>query len=143
MGVINNQIRGLSVAIIKNNGRILVSPGYDKVKNQEFYRLLGGGIDFGESSLDALYREMKEELDAHLSDCKLLAAIENIFTFNGQPGHELCFVYEAEFGDKSLYEFEEFKILDSDDEGKVIWLDINEAKEGNYKIFPEGVINYL
>jgi len=141
MGVLRGQIRGLAVAIIRNNDRVLVSPGYDKVKDQHFYRLLGGGIDFHEKSIDALRREFKEELNAEIINERLLNVIENNFTFNGEPGHEICLIYEADFKDSSLYNQEEFKILDSIDEGKVIWLEISETKDKN--IFPEGVKKFL
>lgn len=141
MGILKDQIRGLSIAIIKNNGRILVSPGYDKEKNQHFYRLIGGGIEFGETSMEALEREMKEELDAELINHKLVATLENIFTFNGDPGHEICFIYEAEFSDSTNYEIEEFRILDSTIDSKAIWIELKEIKDKN--IFPEGVVNFL
>lgn len=144
MGALSGQIRAISVAIIKNKGRILVSPGYDKVKDLSFYRLLGGGIDYGEKAIDALRREFKEELNVELTNCKLLNVKENIFTYNGQPYHEICFIYEAEFADPSLYEQEEFKILDcvdEDDDGKVIWLDMADSKDKN--IFPDGVADFI
>ena len=144
MGALSGQIRGLAIAIIRKNGKILVSPGYDAVKDSNFYRLLGGGIDYSESSIDALHREFKEELDVEITNCKLLTVSENIFTFNGKPYHEICFIYEAEFADPSLYEKEEFKILDCVDEGddgKVIWLEVDDSKEQN--IFPDGVSELL
>lgn len=141
MGALKGQIRPIAIAIIKNKGRILVSPGYDEVKKLSFYRLLGGGIDFGESVAGALSREFKEELDAELTNCRLIKVSENIFDFNGEPYHEICFIHEAEFADPALYEKEEFRILDAIDDdgndGKVIWLDISDLKDKN--IFPEGV----
>jgi len=141
MGALREQIRGLSVAIIKNKNRILVSPGYDKSKDEHFFRLIGGGIEFGETSLEALHREIKEELEAEIINCKLLTVIENIFTYNDEPYHEICFIYSTEFKNSSLYNQEEFKILDSPDDGKVIWLDIDEAKNNN--VYPEGVKDLL
>jgi 8-oxo-dGTP pyrophosphatase MutT (NUDIX family) len=144
MGALSGQIRGLALAIIRKNGKILVSPGYDAVKNSNFYRLLGGGIDYGESSIDALHREFKEELDVEITNCKLLTVRENIFTFNGKPYHEICFIYEAEFTDPTLYKKEEFKILDcvdKGDDGKVIWLKVDASKEQN--IFPAGVKDFI
>ncbi|NCQ13086.1 NUDIX hydrolase [Candidatus Falkowbacteria bacterium CG10_big_fil_rev_8_21_14_0_10_37_18] len=141
MGLLKGQIRVIAVAIIRNKGRILVAPGYDEVKDSQFYRLLGSGVDYGESSIDALSREFKEELDAEIINERLLKVIENIFTFNGEPGHEICFIYEADFKDPSLYDKKEFKILDSTVEGTVVWLEINEMKDKN--IFPEGVKNLL
>ena len=136
MGLNSEAIRGMALAIIKNDqGHILVSPGHDKIKNENFYRLLGGGIDFGETSEAALKREFREELDAELTNCKLLGVAENIFTYDGLTGHEICFIYSADFVDKKMYEQSEFKIIDSKDEGKVIWLDLN--KKGSDPIYPD------
>lgn len=123
--------RPMSLAIIRNSkGQILVSPGYDKVKKESFFRLLGGGIEFGETSLIALRREFKEELDVELTACKLLGVVENIFSFDGLTCHEIIFVYEASFLDTSNYNIREFSILEADSESKdqfkAIWLDPKE-----------------
>ena len=127
MSLNSEAIRPLSLAIIKNNkNQILVSPGYDSVKDEYFYRLLGGGVEFGESSLEALNREFKEELDVELKNCRLIDVSENIFSFNGLMGHEIVFIYEAEFADSKHLDILEFSILDSKVEGKAIWLDIKE-----------------
>ena len=56
------EIRPIVLGIARKNNKILVSEGYDKVKNQTFYRCLGGGIEFLETSQEALKREYKEEL---------------------------------------------------------------------------------
>ena len=56
------EIRPVVLGIAIKNGKILVSEGYDKVKKQTFYRCLGGGIEFLETSQEALKREYKEEL---------------------------------------------------------------------------------
>lgn len=56
------EIRPIVLGIVKRNNKILVSKGYDKKKNQTFYRCLGGGIEFLETSEEALKREFKEEL---------------------------------------------------------------------------------
>lgn len=128
-------IRSLAVAIIKNDkNQILVSPGYDTIKQESFYRLLGGGIEYGETSLEALNREFKEELDVELKNCRLLSVVENIFSFNGLSGHEIDFIYEADFLDMNNYKIEEFDILDSKKDGKVIWLDLKDL--GDKIIYP-------
>jgi ADP-ribose pyrophosphatase YjhB (NUDIX family) len=128
-------IRAMALGIIKNDqGHILVSPGYDKLKNESFYRLLGGGVDFGETSETALKREFLEELDVELTNCKLLDVVENIFTYDGLTGHEICFIYSADFVDAKMYEQSEFKIIDSEDEGRAIWLDLKQ--NGSDPIYP-------
>lgn len=136
-----DKIRSLAVVVIRRGDSILVSPGYDKTKNTHFYRLLGGGIDFGEESNVALKREIKEELGVELKNVKLLKVTENIFTYNNEPGHEICFIYEGEFQDEAMYNQEEFTILDSDREGKAIWLKI---ELDNIKmIMPPGLEKFL
>jgi 8-oxo-dGTP pyrophosphatase MutT (NUDIX family) len=132
----NRSIRPLTVAIIKNDkGEILVSPGYDSLSGQHFYRLLGGGIEFGEKSIEALHREFKEELAAELINCRLLKVYENIFSFNGEEGHEICFIYQADFSDPALYQKKDLLILDSTEDGSVIWLDLKER--GDRHIYPD------
>lgn len=50
------EIRPIVLGIVKKDNKLLVSRGYDKTKNQEFYRCLGGGIEFLEKSDEALKR---------------------------------------------------------------------------------------
>ena len=57
------EIRPIVLGIARRENKILVSEGYDKSKNQTFYRCLGGGIEFLETSQEALKREFKEEID--------------------------------------------------------------------------------
>ena len=53
------EIRPIALGLAIRDGKVLVSEGYDKVKNQTFYRCLGGGIEFLEKSDEALKREFK------------------------------------------------------------------------------------
>ncbi len=138
MGMKKDIIRPLALAVIRKGNKVLVFPGYDHVKEEKFYRLLGGGIDFGETSLKAVKREIKEELAAELKDIRLEKVVENIFEYNGDKGHEICFVYEAEFADSFNYDKEEFDILDTPGEEKAIWLDINEGQAK--RIYPENCL---
>ena len=43
-----NQIRPVALCVFHHDKRILVFEGYDKAKDEIFYRPLGGGIEFGE-----------------------------------------------------------------------------------------------
>ena len=98
------RIRAIALCVLRNRDRILVSKGFDPQKQESFYRPLGGGIDFGETSWDAAVREIKEELDIDICEPQLLSVFENIFVYDGQPGHEIVFVYDAKLVDESLYE---------------------------------------
>ena len=75
------EIRPIALGLAIKDGKVLVSEGYDKVKDQTFYRCLGGGIEFLEKSEEALKREFKEEIDADIIVKDFLELSENIFTF--------------------------------------------------------------
>src|ERR687887_1952825 len=100
------RIRPLAICVFSHNGCILVAEGYDSVKDEYFYRPLGGGIEFGEPSVETICRELREELNVEVDkkSLKYLGAVENLFTFNGTPGHEIILIYDGAFKEPSLYD---------------------------------------
>lgn len=136
-------IRINALCIIKNDNKILVSKGEDVVKGEVFLRLLGGAVEFGEKSIDALKREFLEELGATLKNEKLLSVIENIFEFNGDLMHEITFLYYAEIVEDRFFESDKFKILDSEKEKFAEWVSLGEVKEREMKIYPERALDFL
>ncbi len=89
------KIRAVAIAVIKRGDEVLAVACYDTVKNEKFYRLPGGGIEFGEKAADTLKREIKEEIGLEITVGKKLGVYENIFTFGNQPGHEIMVLHEA------------------------------------------------
>ena len=61
-----------------------------------FHRAIGGGIEFGETAEVALRREFVEELGVELGAVKLLGVVENIFEYEGHPGHEIAHVFAVD-----------------------------------------------
>jgi len=134
-------IRPIVLAVIRRGDSLLVFEARDDVKNQTFHRPLGGGIEFGETSKDALEREFREELDAEIVVGELLGVLENVFDWQDRPGHEIVFLYTAEFADRSRYELDEMKILD--DPATARWVDLAEFGEGRKILYPTGLIELL
>ena len=66
---------------------------------RQFHRLVGGGVELGERSVDAVVREIGEELGTTLKRPRLLGVLESIFMYESQPGHEVVFVYAGELAD--------------------------------------------
>ncbi len=95
-------VRPISICVFHNAGRILVNKFKDDVKQQWCYRPLGGGIEFCETAAAALQREIKEEIGQKVSRLRLLGVSENIFNYQGKPGHEIVFVYDGELNDATL-----------------------------------------
>jgi NADH pyrophosphatase NudC (nudix superfamily) len=82
------RIRPLALGIFLHEGKLLVFEGYNAVKDQTFYRPLGGGIEFGEYGVQAFIREIQEEIGAAVVNPRYLGLCENIFTLDGEVGHE-------------------------------------------------------
>jgi len=139
----SNQIRVLALGLIRDGDRTFLSEGYDPVKQQSFYRALGGGVDFGESSYDALKREFMEELQAELTNIKYLGCIENLFTFNGKAGHELLQLYQCDFVDSKFYQLEQIEFAEGEYKKTALWMDIKQCKSGGLRIVPEQFLEYL
>ena len=46
------EIRPIALGLAIKNNKLLVSEGFDKVKNEIFYRCLGGGIEIIKKGVD-------------------------------------------------------------------------------------------
>lgn len=138
-----NAIRPLAVCIVKHEGKILAGNGFDSVKEEVFYRLLGGGIKFGERAEAALKREFQEELGTGLENVKFITTLETIFTYEGKNGHEILMVFEGDLVNTDLYEKSEIQILDSNEGGVASWQKIDDCKNGKVILYPEGILDFI
>ena len=137
-------IRPIAICVFRREDEILVFQGYDAIKGDLFYRPLGGGIEFSESSREAVAREIREELGAEITNLRHLATTENIFTLNGHTGHEIVFLYEADLEDRSLYKKE--SISATEDDGtqiKAVWKPMDDFQTGQFRLVPEGLLELL
>ncbi|MEC4813958.1 MAG: NUDIX hydrolase [Scytonema sp. PMC 1069.18] len=137
------EIRVLALGLIRDRDRLFLSQGYDPVKEQTFYRAMGGGVDFGETSLEALKREFQEEIQAELTNIRYLGCLENIFTFNGLPGHEIIQLYECDFVDPNFYQVDKIDFSEKERQKTALWVDINRFKSGEFRLVPEQFLDYL
>lgn len=135
------EIRPIVLGIVRKDNKLLVSKGYDKSKKQEFYRCLGGGIEFLERSEDALIREFKEELNINIKVGKFLRICESIFNYKGKNAHELVLLYDAYIDDKDYQE--KYKVIDDESETEAVWVEINRFKDKELTLYPEEIFNYL
>ena len=136
-------IRTIAIALIRRDDQVLMAEGFDSTREASFYRALGGGVEFGESSWVALVREFQEELSTEIINPKYLGCLENIFECYGNPGHEVVFVYECEFSDRSLYEPDEMIFVEGDRKNLAKWVKISELRSGILRLVPERFAAYL
>lgn len=135
-------IRVLALGMIQDQDRLFVSEGIDRIKNQKFYRFLGGGVDFGEPSALALEREFQEELGAELKDISYLGCLENIFTFDGNKGHEIIQLYRCSFANDRFYQLQEITFAEGERKKLALWLPIDAFRRGELTLYPDGILAY-
>ena len=139
-----NQIRPIALCIFRNNDHILVFEGYDKAKDEIFYRPLGGGIEFGERSEDAVRRELKEELNVEIANLKYMGTLENIYNFNGGSYHEVVLVYDGTLTESGLYNQAVITGKEANgDDIRAMWKSLDEFERGESILYPPGLLNLL
>lgn len=108
--------------IIKNENRVLLH----KKSGDEFWNLIGGRVWLGESSTEAIRREIREELG---TDCKintLIKVCENFFIMNDTAYHEILMIFSVELtNDVCLEKMEEGLIFK--------WFDIADVESLSIK----------
>jgi ADP-ribose pyrophosphatase YjhB (NUDIX family) len=136
-------VRAISVAVLRRESQLLVTAVRDDRGSVVGWRPVGGTIEFGEPAADALRREFREELGEEICDLQSLCVLENVYTQNGAPGHEIVFVFRASFADAAAYRRETYEFADGVIRNEVRWLDTSEFLNGSRELFPGGLIRHL
>ncbi len=138
------KVRPLALCVLRRDDHLFVAEGYDDLKKQAFYRPLGGKIEFGEYGRETVMRELLEEINQPVIVERYLGALENIFTYNGQQGHEIVLLYEGVFVDKTLYTCESVEGRDDDMLLFVAkWLPLAFFQQGTAPLYPDGLLEML
>jgi len=106
--MIPHQIRVIALCVFHYKGKILVCEYNDA--SAPYYRPIGGTVEYGEKTEAAIRREIREEIAQEITGLKLLSVLENIFYIGGATGHEIVYIYDAEFTDASVYEQESITV---------------------------------
>lgn len=101
------------------------------ILGRDFYMLPGGKINQLEESVDAIKREISEELGWGNLDYKFLGVSEEFVTANNYDNHQLNLIYKTVY--KGQINMEEFNGLESN-EIKFKWIDVKEVNK--YQIYP-------
>lgn len=86
------RVRAAGIAI--RDGRVLVSRALQP-SSWKNSALVGGGVEPGESSADAVVREFREELGVAVAIGRLFYCVENFFRHEGDDWHEVGFYWEV------------------------------------------------
>lgn len=113
----------------------------DTPQNEPFYRPIGGGVQRGETTADALEREFREELDVTVEAGAVCGTVENVFHWDGERESEIIVLREATFTDASLYERDHFDGIDAGGavEYDASWRSVTELRAAEDPLYPEGI----
>jgi ADP-ribose pyrophosphatase YjhB (NUDIX family) len=140
-------IRTIAIGVFRKDDCIFVAEGYDPTKGETFYRPLGGSMRFGERGQEALMRELHEEVKVDATNLRYLGTIENIFTYDGQAGHEIVLVFQGDFADKAIYK--KTMVFGYEAGGgafKAVWKSLSDFgahSQGRAPLYPEGLLELL
>ena len=121
---------GVGILVLNENNKVFVAKRIDNPKN--YWQMPQGGIDKGESYLDAAYRELKEETS--IQSVSLIKEIEDYITYD-LPDHLLGIIWKGKFkGQKQKWVIMRFYGKDSEINNNTKkaefldwkWVDINE-----------------
>lgn len=113
--------------LIRYNKKVLVQ----KSEKDRFYSLIGGKVQKNEKTLEAIKREVKEELGFEIEDkrCIISRICENFFEYNSIRYHEILFIYNIELKDKDDIEKDkDFECKDKETT-KMCWINIEDLKD--------------
>ena len=106
-----------------------------------YHRLIGGGVELGETHREAIVREVDEELGATIHDLAFMATVENIFRIDGVLGHEIVFLYSGRL--EPLPVVLDATLTESD--GSIVpvaWRPFNDSAETR-PLYPAGVLPWI
>ena len=132
--MINNIKLNIRVGIIfKYENKVLV-----EVPKKKFYNSVvpGGRMKIGEYSIDAIKREIYEEMGIRLSDDKLtlVKTHEEMFNFDNTDYHEIFFIYKYDVDENDYQEL--LKIKDNKDNSNSYYKFITKEEFIEYNLLP-------
>src|SRR3989344_5768641 len=124
-----------AMCVFEKDGKVFVSKGFDKVKKETFYRFLGGHINFFETGEEGIRREIQEELGSKIENLKLIETMENLFTYQGEKGHEIDFLYSGDLVNKKLYTQNPIHVMDTQ-EFDAEWVSLTDIFKQGIPLYP-------
>ena len=121
----NNICNFRTVGVLIRDNKILVQ----KEKDGAEYALPGGHVKIGESSIESLIREYKEETGADIICSRLIWVEENFWKWNGKDTHGVAFYYLISLKNDSDIPDGFFKSHKDNCNVMLEWVTIEEMKE--------------
>jgi hypothetical protein len=84
-----------------------------------------------------------EELGEETENIRYLGTLENIYMYEGEPGHEIVLVFDGKLKNKKLYDKEHIKTLEGPKSGYAIWKNIRDFIDNKQTLYPDGLTELL
>ncbi|WP_356781237.1 NUDIX domain-containing protein [Planococcus sp. APC 3900] len=139
------QPRANTLGILRKGNAFLLEQQFVRHSKGDgpFYRPLGGTIELGETSVAALKREFKEEIDAEIRVGRYMDVLENIYALNKRVFHEISLVYEVEFVDSEQLQRESFEVTEGSKKTLAKWVSLGELALEETTLYPDGLLALL
>lgn len=133
-----DHIRIKALAWIEDKGFLFVVKMHDSVKEDDYYRPVGGSVEFGERAHEAVIREVQEELNTEIALIAPPFVVENLFTCDGKAGHEVDFLFPARFTDIGFYQHKIYDLVEANgDKAEAMWIPIMDCITKKLRLVPE------
>ena len=134
-------VRAVTVALLADRGRMLVTELADPTTGRTVYRPPGGEIAFGERGHEAVRRTMREEFGIQLTEVRPMATLESIHRFAGREAHELVLVYEVATADPQVWSQPRLRSRRGD--VTAIWAPVDMFRRNEAQLLPDGLLPLL
>lgn len=134
-------VRAVTVALLADRGRMLVTELPDPVSGRTVYRPPGGDIGFGERGHEAVRRALLDDFGIQLSEVRPMATLESIHRFAGREAHELVLVYEVATDDPQVWAQQ--RIMTRRGDRSAIWAPVDMFRRGEATLLPDGLLPLL
>ncbi|MGR3793826.1 NUDIX hydrolase [Vannielia sp. SX4] len=134
------RIRVLAIGLAWRGRQLLAAEVRDDAGRLKGVRPPGGGVEFGERWEDALRREWAEEFGLEVAVSGPPVVLENIYSHEGEPGHEVVFAAPITLPPCPLLEAESAEVRE--DNGlpfTVRWFDFDALETGGPELYPTGL----
>lgn len=139
----HTRVVALAIILRPRDGALLAQRIYEHGR-APFYRPCGGGVEFGELSVDAVRREALEELGLTVAPERLLGVVENHFVFEGRRGHEIMFCWLCRFEDAAAYDRETLIVTEGENlEFEAHWVHPAELAAQGIPLYPLELVALL
>ncbi|WP_132059562.1 NUDIX hydrolase [Halorussus amylolyticus] len=140
----DRHVRVSARGVVRRGDEILVARERDTTGGADgdaFYYLLGGGVEFGEHSAEALRREFDEELGVTVENVSHLETHEEVFDYDGRTEHEVARLYEADIAESWPYERDAFEGYEPDLDERIecVWKRADAFAADEETLYPEAL----